>query len=112
MVKSSDERGGVRAETEGRLQLRNVWVNYADTGYLEATVEVWGKPPVTYEMTGRDLGINSFVNKIPSTTGTFKFPIHSNSTACKIRIESKSPLPLSLIGAGWEGMIYRRSKRI
>ena len=112
MIKSSDERGGVRADTEGRLQLRNVWVNYADTGEIEATVEVWGKQPMTYTMTGKTLGVDSFLGQSPNVTGQFKIPVHSNSTACKIRFKSRSPLALSLIGAGWEGMIYKRSKRI
>ena len=64
-------------------------------------------------MTARLLG--SGKNRIGLTaleTGQFKFPIQSISSNCGITIESDLPMPLALIGAGWEGLYYRRSKRI
>lgn len=104
---------GVTAFPEGRLQLRNFWVNYEDSGYLKAVVEHFNKATYNYEMTARLLG--SGRNKIGLTaleTGQFKFPIQSVSSNCAITIESDLPMPLALIGAGWEGLYYRRSRRI
>lgn len=104
---------GVTAFPEGRLQLRNFWVNYEDSGYLKAVVEHFNKATYEYEMTARLLG--SGRNKIGLTaleTGQFKFPIQSVSSNCAITIESDLPMPLALIGAGWEGLYYRRSRRI
>ena len=104
---------GIVAYPEGRLQLRHFWVNYEDTGYLKAIVEHFNKATYEYEMTARLLG--SGKNKIGLTaleTGQFKFPIQSISSNCAITIESDLPMPLALIGAGWEGLYYRRSKRI
>lgn len=104
---------GVVAYPEGRLQLRHFWVNYEDTGYLKAVVEHFNKATYEYEMTARLLG--SGKNKIGLTaleTGQFKFPIQSISSNCAVTIESDLPMPLALIGAGWEGLYYIRSRRI
>ena len=104
---------GIVAYPEGRLQIRNFWVNYEDTGYLKAIVEHYNKSTYEYEMTARLLG--SGKNRIGLTTletGQFKFPIQSISSNCGITIESDLPMPLALIGAGWEGLYYRHSKRI
>ena len=104
---------GVVAYPEGRLQIRHFWVNYEDTGYLKAVVEHFNKATYEYEMTARLLG--SGKNKIGLTaleTGQFKFPIQSISSNCAVTIESDLPMPLALIGAGWEGLYYIRSKRI
>lgn len=104
---------GVVAYPEGRLQIRHFWVNYEDTGYLKAVVEHFNKATYEYEMTARLLG--SGKNKIGLTaleTGQFKFPIQSISSNCAVTIESDLPMPLALIGAGWEGLYYIRSRRI
>ena len=95
------------------MQIRHFWVNYEDTGYLKAVVEHFNKATYEYEMTARLLG--SGKNKIGLTaleTGQFKFPIQSISSNCAITIESDLPMPLALIGAGWEGLYYIRSRRI
>lgn len=112
MIRKQDENGVV-AYPEGRLQLRHFWFNYEDTGYLKAVVEHFNKATYEYEMTARLLG--SGKNKIGLTaleTGQFKFPIQSISSNCAITIESDLPMPLALIGAGWEGLYYIRSRRI
>lgn len=112
MLKSVDERG-TKSDTEGRLQLRNFWVNYVDSGFFKATIEQYDKATYSYEMTARILG--SGKNKfgvMPLETGVFKFPVQSLSTNCRISIESNYPVPVSIIGAGWEGNYYRRSQRI
>lgn len=112
MLKSVDERG-TKSDTEGRLQLRNFWVNYVESGFFRAVVEHFDKQTFYYEMTARILG--SGRNKLgimPLETGVFKFPVQSLSANCRISIESSYPTPVSIIGAGWEGNYYRRSQRI
>lgn len=112
MLKQQDDRG-TRADTEGRLQLRNFWVNYVESGYFKATVEHFDKQTFTYEMTARILGSGrNYLNRMPSETGIFKFPVQSLSANCRISIESTYPTPVSIIGAGWEGNYYRRSQRL
>lgn len=107
------EDNGVTAYTEGRLQLKNFWVNYANCGYIKAIVECFGKETYEYVMTARLLG--SGRNKIGLTaleTGQFKFPVQSLSSNCSISIETELPMPVALIGAGWEGVYYKRATRV
>lgn len=112
MIRKQDENG-VTAYTEGRLQLRNFWVNYENCGYIKAIVECFDKETYEYVMTARLLG--SGRNKIGLTaleTGQFKFPVQSLSSNCSISIETELPMPVALIGAGWEGVYYKRATRV
>lgn len=112
MIRKQDDNGGT-AYTEGRLQLRNFWVNYENCGYIKAIVECFDKETYEYVMTARLLG--SGRNKIGLTaleTGQFKFPVQSLSSNCSISIETELPMPVALIGAGWEGVYYKRATRV
>lgn len=112
MIRKQDDNG-VTAYTEGRLQLRNFWVNYENCGYIKAIVECFDKETYEYVMTARLLG--SGRNKIGLTaleTGQFKFPVQSLSSNCSISIETELPMPVALIGAGWEGVYYKRVTRV
>lgn len=113
MIRKTDDNGGSTAYTEGRLQLRNFWVNYENSGYIKAVVECFDKNTYEYEMTARLLG--SGRNKIGLTaleTGQFKFPVQSLSKNCSISVETELPIPIALIGAGWEGVYYKRATRV
>lgn len=112
MIRKQDDNG-VTAYTEGRLQLRNFWVNYENCGYIKAIVECFDKETYEYVMTARLLGAGR--NKIGLTaleTGQFKFPVQSLSSNCSISIETELPMPVALIGAGWEGVYYKRATRV
>lgn len=112
MIRKQDDNG-VTAYTEGRLQLKNFWVNYANCGHIKAIVECFDKETYEYVMTARLLG--SGRNKIGLTaleTGQFKFPVQSLSSNCSISIETELPMPVALIGAGWEGVYYKRATRV
>lgn len=112
MIRKQDDNG-VTAYTEGRLQLRNFWVNYENCGYIKAIVECFDKETYEYVMTARLLGYGR--NKIGLTaleTGQFKFPVQSLSSNCSISIETELPMPVALIGAGWEGVYYKRATRV
>lgn len=112
MIRKQDDND-VTAYTEGRLQLKNFWVNYANCGYIKAIVECFDKETYEYVMTARLLG--SGRNKIGLTaleTGQFKFPVQSLSSNCSISIETELPMPVALIGAGWEGVYYKRATRV
>lgn len=111
MLKTLDQNGGTKADVEGRLQLKNCWVNYDSSGVFKVIVEHFNKQNFTYEMTSRILGSgNNILGVIPSETGKFKFPIQSLSSNCRVSVESDAPVPVALIGSGWEGNFYRRSR--
>jgi len=110
-VKSESERG-TQALLEGRLQLRQLWINYADSGYFVVKVDVLDKATYEYINTGRTLGTtDSTLGKLMFSTGKFTVPIQSLNTNCKISVESDAPAPVALIGAGWIGNYVRRTKQ-
>ena len=110
-VKSEAERG-TQALLEGRLQLRQLWINYADSGYFVVKVDVFDKDTYEYINTGRTLGTtDSTLGKLMFSTGKFTVPIQSLNTNCKISVESDAPAPVALIGAGWIGNYVRRTKQ-
>lgn len=111
-VKTEGEQG-VQALLEGRLQLRQLWFNYANSGYFKVKVEVFDKDTYEYTHTGRSLGASdSILGKQMFSTGKFTVPIQSLNTNCKIIVESDAPAPLALIGAGWTGNYVRRTKQL
>jgi hypothetical protein len=113
MIKTDDGKGGTKADTEGRLQVKRYWLNFNQTGYFKVTIEHLGKQTFKYEWTSRVLGASANVlGSIPLETGTFTVPIQSINTGCKIIVSSSAPTPFSFIGAGWEGTYYRRSQRL
>lgn len=106
-----DKNGSVTSMNEGRLQLRQFWFNYSNSGYFKVIVNMMDKDKYVYENTSRVLGtLNNTFGKMSFTTGSFKFPVQSLSTNCVISLETDAPLPISLIGAGWIGNYIRRSR--
>lgn len=104
---------GQKADTVGRLQLRNIQINYADTGYFKADVTPSGRTTYEYVFSGKTLGLNSAtIGEIELETGLFKFPILSKNTDVAIEINSDLPLPVSLLSADWEGMYVKRSRGV
>lgn len=110
MVKQSDN-GNTQALIEGRLQLRQMWFNYADSGYFKVTVDIKDKQAYVYEHTSRLLGTRfNILGAMPFTTGSFKFPIQAKNENVNICLETDTPLPVSLVGAGWIGNYQRRTR--
>lgn len=110
MVKQSNN-GSTQALIEGRLQLRQMWFNYADSGYFKVTVDIKDKQAYVYEYTSRLLGTRfNILGAMPFTTGSFKFPIQAKNENVNICLETDTPLPVSLVGAGWIGNYQRRTR--
>ena len=110
MVKQSDN-GSTQALIEGRLQLRQLWFNYADSGYFKVTVDIKDKQAYVYEYTSRLLGTHfNILGAMPFTTGSFKFPVQAKNENVNICLETDTPLPVSLVGAGWIGNYQRRTR--
>lgn len=113
MVKNTDNTGSIKADVEGRLQLKYVWVNCVNSGSCTAIVEHFDKGQYKTEMNPKRLGMaTSKLNKVALMTGKFRFPVQSLSSNCSITIVSKFPTPLSLVGMGWEGNYIRRTRSI
>lgn len=110
MVKQTDNNT-TQALTDGRLQLRQMWFNYSDSGYFKVTVDIEDKKTYNYIYTSRLLGTRfNILGEMPFTTGSFRFPIQSKNDNCAISLETDAPLPVALVGAGWTGNYQRRSR--
>lgn len=104
---------GANTILTGRLQLRYIRLNYANTGGFTVNVTYNSGRKCQYVMTGRQIGFNSAtLGHVPNDTGIFKFPVQSLNTNVQIDIDSELPLPLSLIGFLWEGNFVARSRGV
>lgn len=103
-----DEKG--IAVTNGKLKLRRMLVNFANTGYFRAEVTATGRDTYTYELT-RTIGVTS-VGELDITSGTFAFPIITENIHATIDLVSDSYLPCFLQSAEWEGEFTQKAARI
>jgi hypothetical protein len=102
-----------KSDTVGRLQLRTLQVNYADTGYFRTTVTPTGRSTYEYIFSGKTLGLESAtIGASNLSTGIFKFPVLAQNTQVDVEFNSDAPLPVSLLSIDWEGMYVTRSKAV
>jgi hypothetical protein len=112
-VKVQQNNNAQKSDTVGRLQLRNMSVNYSNTGYFKANVTPSGRSTYEYIYTGKTLGLPSAtIGEADLETGLFQFPILARNTEVDIEISSDAPLPVSLLSADWEGMYVKRSRTV
>ena len=96
-----------------RLQLRNLRINYADTGEFQVNVHETGKPIHSYKMTARYTGYgNNIVSTHPLETGEFRVPIMGRNTDTTIEVVNGSPLPSAFNSTIWQGNVTYRYKHI
>lgn len=91
-----------------KLMLRHLFLDYADTGYMEVSVN----DKYHYKMTNKKLGSYKLGSDKQLITGTFRVPIRKLNTSATIKITNSSPLPLSIIGGGYEANYTTRFKNI
>lgn len=102
--------GGQRADTEGRLQVRKIAFNYADTGYLRVEITPTGRDTGIYTFSGQIIGnSSSTLGKFAISGGRISCPVVTQNTQAVINVINDSPLPSSLLSADWEGMYVKRS---
>ena len=104
---------GTSAVLTGRLQVRYIYLNYANTGGFKVKVHYKGSRECEYVMTARNIGLGTAtLGRTPDDNGIFKFPVQALNTNVNIDIDSELPLPLSLVGFVWEGSFVARSKGV
>lgn len=104
---------GQKSDSEGRLQIRKVSFNYADTSYFSVNVHPEGRDINTYTYSGKVLGQTSgTIGVTTASSGKFIVPVVSRNTTVKITLKNDSPLPSAFLSADWEGMYVKRSKQV
>jgi hypothetical protein len=95
-----------------RLQLRDVSVQFEDTGFFRAVVTPKGREPNTYEYSGKKLGLTAMrIGTEITESGMFKFPIMSKSDEVEIKLESNAHTPCVFLSAEWQGHIAMQARR-
>jgi hypothetical protein len=113
VVQSPSAGGGTKSDTEGRLQVRKVSFNHADTGYYQVKVQPAARPLGDYIFSGKILGeASSEIGSQALAGGRYSVPIMSENTKVGITVESDYPLPVSLLSADWEGFYVKRSRAV
>ncbi len=108
LIKQSADDGSTTTEDIGRLQLRRAWVNYEDSGAFDVVVDN-GSQTYTYTMAGGNLGSTIQTGQLNKGTGQFKFPVAGDARRQDVFLFSSAPVPVNIIGCGWEGNYLRRS---
>jgi len=105
--------------TTGRLQLKNMAVVYANTGFFNVEVVPHKTLPVasrkTYlrSFTGRVVGSGTnIIGTVPLDTGTYRFGLVANAQNAQIELQSNSHLPCSFQSAEVEAEFVLRSQRM
>lgn len=109
-IRKQDTDGRFVAKTNGRLQIRTLHLEYANTGGFLVTVKSRGNT-YQYRMTGRPIG-STKLDTLQLVTGTFRVPIQAENTAYEASIVSDMPLPLSLIGFRFDANFHETSKGV
>jgi len=105
--------GGLVSLTAGRLQVRTMSFDYADTGFFQVVVSHDNRDDKTYTFNGYIIDSSSSLIERPVlTNGTFRVPIQARNTDHTVSIKSSSYLPVNLVSAEMEGFYYRRSSRV
>lgn len=112
-MKTAQSGGGQKSDTEGRLQLRKIAFNYADTGFFDVWVKPHNRNIYKYRYTGKVLGAETAIIGQPSfDTGRFLVPVMSRNIDTQITIINDSPIPCSILSADWEGFYVKRSQAV
>lgn len=112
-------RKGKEPITTGRLQLKNMAVVYANTGFFNVVtvphknLPVGSRTTYTRAFTGRVVGSGTNVlGTVPLDTGTYRFGLQANAQNAQIELQSNSHLPCSFQGAEVEAEFVLRSQRM
>lgn len=108
-----NNNGSVVARTDGRTQLKYINLQYDHSGFFEVQVQQHSGNAYAYRMTSRMLGTESAkLGELQDDTGVFRFPIHAKNDDVDIYVESRYPLPVSLVGISWECMYTTKTRRM
>lgn len=109
-MRTTSGDGATKALTNGRLQVRDIRFNYAETGGFVVYVTTHSHT-YKYTMTSKLLG-HTVLGNIEFISGTFRVPIQSLNTAYTVWVESTFPLPVSLIGYLWYGTFIAKTRGV
>ena len=112
-LRTQETGGGVLAMDDGRLQVRRMALNFAESLYFKVRVVNEGRPDSIKEFTGRRLSAASAeMGTAALTSGRFQFPVMGRNKLVRVIIESDHFLPCAFTSAEWEATYHTRAKRV
>lgn len=109
-------RSRIVGKQAGRTQLLNMTTYHHNTGFYDVRIKRKNRENDTvHHFRARTLNVDN--NKLDTEqshleSGRFRVPIYSENNACRIMIESKSWLPMTITAANWEGAFSDRSREV
>ena len=108
----ADGRGRT-AITDGRLQIRHLWINHGDSGFFTVKVQPGrGRNEFSYSFRLSNLQGGFSIGRANLQSGRFRVPVGGKNTDTVITLESESHLPCSILSADWEAEWFMRSRRV
>ena len=111
LIKQPSERGGRSVSNFTKQVIRNMSLEYSDTGSFNVEVTPEYRDTYTYEYSPVQLGADFNIGSLTPESGTFRVPVHSEPNKVTIKIKSSSALPVKILSAEVESFISSRSKR-
>lgn len=97
---------------DGRLQLRNLTIAMAETGYFAATVQPLGRTLNYYAFPSKPLGLAGLrVGARVLTSGSYSFPVMAKNDEVTIELVNDTALPSRFQSAEWDGVFAMRAQR-
>ena len=88
-------------------------VTVADTGALDAFIELPDREAVTPGFDGRLLTRKgNLAGRSPMVNRTVKIPVFKEIRDYKLRLEARDWLPLTITGVEWVGQLFNRVRRV
>lgn len=112
-VVPAPSRGQDVSALRGRLQLKNLLINFSDSAKFDVEVAIENRDLKTKSYDARLVGSGNVVfNDIARTQGEFSVPIKSEASKVKITLKNSAYLPCAFHGVEWEGWYHQRARRI
>ena len=112
IMREGSRTGGENIIAEGRVQVRYLTLNYADSSFFKVEVTPDYRDTSTHTFTGRLLGSGgNLIGSVPLEEGEFRVPVYSKANQVSIVCKNDSPLPCALMSAEFEVSANARSRR-
>ena len=106
-LKQKDPQGSTVSSPDYRLMLRTVFFDYAESGYMKVIVN----DKYQYILTNKRASLYK-LGTAGFGTGTFKVPVRKRNVDTVIKVINDTPLPLSIIGGGYEANYTARFRNV
>jgi hypothetical protein len=112
-LRSQENSGNLLSLDDGRLQLRRMSVNFAESGYFVTSATPEGRATSTKIFTGHRLAsASATLGELVLTDGRFSFPLMGRNKGMEITLSSDHFLPCAFTSAEWEATYHTRAKRV